>query len=110
MDLKVDQTFTLTLSKQEARAIIEDPTEFQHYLSVAVDGCEAIALTAKIVHEPRRPKAKARRGAGTARVSTTNCPVCGKEFNARGLGVHMARKHGMNGAPAAGDLLTPATP
>jgi hypothetical protein len=116
MDLKVTRTFALELSEQEVRVILEEPADFLHYLSVALDDDPTpMSLTAKIRREPRRPKAKARKGAGTARMLTRKppkmrtCPHCGEEKKGQGYARHEAScaiKH----APSAGDLSTPATP
>jgi len=113
MDLKVDRTFTLKLSEQEARAIIEEPTDFLHYLSVALDGESLMDLKAKIAREPRRPKGKVRRAMNkilTRKLpKMRTCPHCGEEKKGQGYVRHVAScaiKH----APRAGDSLTPATP
>lgn len=89
-----------------------------HYLADVLSTREQTKATPASepdAHEPRRPKAKARRGKGTAKMITRNlpkmrtCPHCGEEKKGQGFTRHEAScaiKH----APSAGDLLTPATP
>lgn len=97
------------LECDEALAAVEDPRELQRKLRQALgDIAPAGLLSPHTRHNGHKrmvpkDKTKTRRRAGTAQASTmTTCPKCGKEFDRRGLSMHMARKH-RNDAPAVGD-------
>jgi len=87
----------ILLERDEAIAALRDPRELQAKLREALGDLASVTLKAsRNGHRKAVPKAK-------ARASTLICPECGDKFKARGLGIHMAKKHSTSDAPAAGD-------
>lgn len=82
-------TIALTLTEDEARAILADPKPFQRDLRAA--------LAAE-----HTPKARSPFGTRPARKTATagetkdiaECPHCNVRLTKRGLGIHIARVHG----------------
>ncbi len=98
---------SIELERDEALAALRDPRELQSKLREKLGDLAPVTLGARRNghrNGHRKAAPKAARARGTARASTkTSCPKCGLQFEERGLGVHMARKHGTDGAPTVGD-------
>jgi len=86
----------ILLERDEAIAALKDPSELQRQLREALGDLAPVTLVHRNGHRKAAPKAK-------ARASTLICPECGDKFKARGLGIHMAKKHSASDVQPASD-------
>ncbi len=88
MDIQVQTSMTiaLTLTEDEARAILADPKPFQRDLRAALAQQHAPKANRPFVTRESTPRAS-----GADKVQ---CPHCEMQCSQKGLGIHIARKHG----------------
>lgn len=84
-------TYTLTLTEDEARQALSDPSNLKAELRLALADLDVPAIRPH--RKGRRVKPQAGKVARAGEVAMATCPECGKQMKARGMGVHVSRAH-----------------